>query len=187
MQHVANAPAGPRLPFVPCDAPVATQISRGGLAAWRVNRILPHIELNVETALQISDLAAVARFSVSHFARAFRVSFGQPPHAYVMARRIERAKRLLLSKEPIALVEVALHCGLSDQAHLCRMFRKLVGESPAAWRRKYWSPMTDYRSSESSTATCHPNTRRGSNGAGFSTVGTHTDNSVEEQGRCLLV
>ena len=142
MQQLAIAPAGTDRPFLPQDAPVARHVSRGGLAAWQVKQSLLHIEMNVETALQVSDLAALARLSVSHFARAFRVSFGQPPHTYVMARRIERAKRLLLSGKPIPLVEVALCCGLSDQAHLSRMFRKLVGESPAAWRRQYWSPMT---------------------------------------------
>jgi AraC family transcriptional regulator len=146
MLHLANVPAGTELPHLPRDAAVARPVASGSLAAWQVKRVLLHIEMNLETALQVSDLAAIARFSVSHFARAFRVSFGQPPHTYVMARRIERAKRLLLSEKPLALAEIALCCGLSDQAHLSRMFRKLVGESPAAWRRQYWSPTPVYRS-----------------------------------------
>jgi AraC-like DNA-binding protein len=98
-------------------------------------------------------LAAVARLSVSHFSRAFRVSFGQPPHGYVMSRRIEKAKRLILSNEPMSLAQVALSCGLSDQAHLSRMFRNLVGESPTAWRRRYWSPIKIYRPSNAASAT----------------------------------
>jgi AraC family transcriptional regulator len=105
-----------------------------------------YIEANLETALQVTELAAIAQLSVSHFSRAFRISFGQPPHSYVMAQRIEKAKRLILSDERITLAEVALSCGLSDQAHLCRMFRKLVGVTPAAWRRTYRLPIAAHES-----------------------------------------
>jgi AraC family transcriptional regulator len=112
----------------------------GGLAAWQVNRVRAYIEANLETPLKALDLATTTRLSVSHFSRAFRISFGQSPHAYVMIRRAERAKRLMLLDDPIPLAEIALRCGLSDQAHLSRLFRKIVGDSPATWRRRYWSP-----------------------------------------------
>jgi AraC family transcriptional regulator len=144
MTHLANAPATARIPLLllPYSTPVPHPVSSGSLAAWQVRCTLLHIEANLETTLQASELARITQLSVSHFSRAFRISFGQPPHTYVMARRIEKAKRLILSDERIPLAEVALSCGLSDQAHLCRMFRKLVGVTPAAWRRKYWSPIT---------------------------------------------
>jgi AraC family transcriptional regulator len=139
---LANVPAAAELPNISNSTPVPNPVSRGGLAAWQAKRTMLHIETRLETALHSSELAAIAQLSVSHFSRAFRVSFGQPPHNFVMGRRIEKAKRLILSDERITLAEVALSCGLSDQAHLSRMFRKLVGTSPAAWRRRYWSPMT---------------------------------------------
>jgi AraC family transcriptional regulator len=142
MTHLTNAMPSTGRPFVSHTPPVPNPVSRGSLAAWQIRCILPHIENNLETALQATELAAIAQLSVSHFSRAFRVSFGQPPHTYIMGRRIEKAKRLIMSDERVTLAEIALSCGLSDQAHLCRMFRKLVGVTPAAWRRRCWSPMT---------------------------------------------
>jgi AraC-like DNA-binding protein len=142
MTHLANAMPSIRQSFLPQSLPVPNPVSPGSLAAWQVNRTLLHIETSLEATLTASELAAIAHLSVSHFSRAFKVSFGQPPHTYVMARRIEKAKRLILSGEPLTLAEIALSCGLSDQAHLCRMFRKLVGVSPAAWRRRHWPPMS---------------------------------------------
>lgn len=143
MTQLANAMLSTGRSFLSESPPVPNPISSGSLAAWQVKRTLLHIETSLEATLTASELAAVAHLSVSHFSRAFRVSFGQPPHSYVMARRIEKAKRLILSGERTTLAEIALSCGLSDQAHLCRMFRKLVGVSPAAWRRMHWAPMSD--------------------------------------------
>jgi AraC-like DNA-binding protein len=66
--------------------------------------------------------------------RAFRESFGAPPHTYLMRRRMERAQDLMLSTET-SIGQIALDCGFADQSHLTRLFHKIVGESPAAWRR----------------------------------------------------
>jgi AraC family transcriptional regulator len=122
------------------DVPIAHRVLCGGLATWQVNRVRAYIEENLEAPLRTSDLAATTRLSVGHFSRAFRMSFGRPPHAYVMIRRTEKAKHLMLLDDPIPLAEIALRCGMSDQAHLSRLFRKIVGDSPAIWRRRYWSP-----------------------------------------------
>jgi AraC-like DNA-binding protein len=66
--------------------------------------------------------------------RAFRESFGCPPHAYLMRRRMECAQGLMLTTNT-PLGQIALECGLADQSHLSRLFHKFVGETPAAWRR----------------------------------------------------
>jgi AraC family transcriptional regulator len=153
MTHLSTAQTGTEPLSLPQGASVPNAMSSGSLAAWQVKCMRLHIGMNLEATLQASELAAVARLSVSYFSRAFRVSFGQPPHAYVMSRRIEKAKRLILSNEPMSLAQVALSCGLSDQAHLSRMFRNLVGESPSGWRRRNWSPIAIYRPSEAATAT----------------------------------
>jgi AraC family transcriptional regulator len=142
MTHLANAMPLTGRSFHLQNPPVPNPVSPGSLAAWQVKHTLLHIESSLETTLSASELAAIVHLSVSHFQRAFKVSFGQPPHTYVLARRIEKAKHLILSGERMTLAEIALSCGLSDQAHLCRMFRKLVGESPAAWRRRHWPPMS---------------------------------------------
>jgi AraC family transcriptional regulator len=122
------------------DVPVAHHVMCGGLATWQVNRVRAYVEENLEKPLKTSDLAAATRLSAGHFSRAFRMSFGRSPHAYVMIRRTEKAKHLMLLDDPVPLAEIALRCGLSDQAHLSRLFRKIVGDSPATWRRRYWSP-----------------------------------------------
>lgn len=126
--------------FAPLALPVPKTFAPGSLMAWQADRVLAHIETYIEMPLRAAELAALVRLSSSYFFRAFKVSFGQSPHAYVLCRRVERAKRLILSAEPPSLAEIALNCGLSDQAHLSRVFLKLVGESPSAWRKKYRAP-----------------------------------------------
>jgi AraC family transcriptional regulator len=153
MTPMLNAPTGTELRLPPQLASVADQVPAGGLAAWQMKRVAAHIEANLETQLHALELAAVTRLSISHFSRAFRVNFGKSPHAYVMFRRVERAKSLILSDRQIPLVEVALSCGLSDQAHLSRVFRKIVGESPGAWRRRNWWPGMAYPASRSIATT----------------------------------
>jgi AraC family transcriptional regulator len=110
-----------------------------GLAPWQVRRVLAHIEANLGSSLQNKDLAAVARLSTYHFAVSFRHSVGASPHGYIMRRRVERAQGLMLSTDK-PLCEIAVECGLSDQPHLTRLFRRLVGDSPAAWRRARANP-----------------------------------------------
>jgi AraC-like DNA-binding protein len=107
---------------------------RGGLSPWQIRKVTSHIEAHLDRPIRNEDLAAVVRLNPSHFGRAFRNSFGEPPHEYVIRRRVERAQGLMLSTDA-PLSEIALDCGLADQAHLSRLFRRLVGETPRAWRR----------------------------------------------------
>ena len=113
---------------------VATKPGCGGLAPWQIRRVTTYMDDNLADSIRCEDLARVTRLSVSHFMRAFRESFGAPAHAFLMRRRMERAQGLMLTTDT-ALGQIALECGLADQSHLTRLFRKLVGESPAAWRR----------------------------------------------------
>jgi AraC family transcriptional regulator len=107
---------------------------RGGLAPRQKRRVIAHIEANLSEPLTCSMLAELVGLSTSYFNRAFKSSFGRSPHSYLIWRRLERAQDMLLATdEPIS--QIALACGMADQCHLCRLFRKLVGESPAAWRR----------------------------------------------------
>jgi AraC-like DNA-binding protein len=111
-----------------------TEQPRGGLSPWQVRKVICHIEAHLDRSIRNEDLAALARLNPSHFGRAFRNSFGEPPHEYVIRRRVERAQGLMLSTDA-SLSEIALDCGLADQSHLTRLFRRIVGESPRAWRR----------------------------------------------------
>jgi AraC-like DNA-binding protein len=131
-----------RARLVPATADsVATRPGCGGLAPWQMRRVATYIDANLADSIRCDDMARVTRLSVSHFMRAFRESFGAPAHAFLMRRRMERAQGLMLTTDT-TLGQIALECGLADQSHLTRLFRKLVGESPAAWRRArmYRSP-----------------------------------------------
>ena len=119
-------------------APASTQV-RGGLAPWQVRKVIAHIETNLDSAIRSEDLATIVRLNPCHFSRAFRNSFGESPLEYVIRRRMERAQDLMLSTNA-PLSQIALDCGLADQAHFSRMFRRIVGESPRIWRRARISP-----------------------------------------------
>jgi AraC-like DNA-binding protein len=129
-----DAEIAAKAPLVPTADLAATQPGRGGLAPWQVRRVAMYMEGNLAVSIRCEDLARVTRLSVSHFMRAFRESFGAPPHTYLMRRRMERAQDLMLSTET-TIGQIALDCGFADQSHLTRLFHKIVGESPAAWRR----------------------------------------------------
>jgi AraC-like DNA-binding protein len=107
---------------------------RGGLAPWRIRRVTTYIEANLDATIGIKDLAALVKLSYFHFCRAFRGSFGETPHGYLMRRRVERAQGLMLTTNS-SLGEIAAECGCADQAHFTKLFHRFVGESPAAWRR----------------------------------------------------
>jgi AraC family transcriptional regulator len=116
------------------ETPIAPALARGGLTLRQKQRLQLYVEQHLNRAISLTELAQLVGLSYSHFCRAFRQSFDQPPLAYVRSRRVERAKELMLSS-PVPLSLIALECGLSDQAALCKIFRRATGEAPAAWRR----------------------------------------------------
>lgn len=107
---------------------------RGGFAAWQLNRVIDHIETHLTEKITGSELAGLIDVSVGQLFRAFKVSVGVPPFHYIAQRRVELACRIMrTSDEPLS--QVAIACGLCDQSHFCRVFRRATGLSPAAWRR----------------------------------------------------
>ena len=110
-----------------------------GLAAWQAKRVRLYIETNLAKRLHITELADAVNLSASHFCRAFKRTFGVTAHLYVMRRRVVRAQRLMLTSVE-ALSSIAVSCGMSDQSHLTRWFARVVGETPAAWRRARFEP-----------------------------------------------
>jgi AraC-like DNA-binding protein len=80
----------------------------------------------------LAELAERVGASPTHLVRSFAARFGVPPHAYVVGRRVEAARRLLLDGRPPA--EVAASVGFHDQAHLTRHFRRHVGTTPGRYR-----------------------------------------------------
>ncbi len=116
--------------------------TRPGLAVWQRRKIERFIDQNLETSIAIDDLARLVSLSYSYFSRAFKDSFGLPPHAYVIKKRVDRAKTLVNATSE-SLSQIALLCGFADQAHFCRRFREHVGITPAAWRRLRFSPLAE--------------------------------------------
>jgi len=107
---------------------------RGGLAAWRLHLLIDYIETHLAERITSQDLADRIDISVGQLFRAFRVSVGSSPFHYIIGRRVELACELMkTTREPLS--QVAIACGLCDQSHLCRVFRRALGMSPAAWRR----------------------------------------------------
>lgn len=106
----------------------------GGLAPWQVSRVRKYIEENLSESISLDELAQLIRLSTSYFSAAFKVSFEMSPHNYIVSRRVEHAKHRMANSND-SLSEIALDCGLSDQAHLSRIFRRATGTTPSAWRR----------------------------------------------------
>jgi AraC family transcriptional regulator len=115
---------------------------RGGLTRWQMRKVKAHIDANIGARIPCGELAELVRLSIGHFFRAFRVSFGASPQSYIMRQRMLRAKMLMLtSNEPLTVI--AMTCGLCDQAHFSRAFRRAVGVSPKHWRREHGSTINE--------------------------------------------
>ena len=93
------------------------------------------IRENLETGITLAQLAGEVGLSPSHFETLFRRSTGLSPHQYLIRCRVERA-RDLLGDGTVTLSQVAARCGFSDQSHLGRHFKRLVGMTPGAYRRR---------------------------------------------------
>lgn len=117
---------------------VCHKAMRSGLLGWQTRRIRDYIEAHIGEQIRVSDLSGIVQRSEAHFARAFKRSFGQTPHSYLVRRRLEQASHLMLASDT-SISDIAVACGFSDQAHLCNHFRRSYGRSPAAWRRETWA------------------------------------------------
>jgi AraC family transcriptional regulator len=105
----------------------------GGLSHSQCRLLAQYFDENLDRNISLAELAGVVELSEFHFARKFRTEFGCPPHAYVMRKRIERAKAQL-ARRNIPLKLVAASSGFSDQSHMTRLFRRLLGVTPAEYR-----------------------------------------------------
>jgi AraC family transcriptional regulator len=113
----------------------ASGSARGGLAPWQKRKLDRYLRENFKRGIGLGELAREAKLSVSHFCRAFKKSFGDTPHAHVLRLRLELARKLMLTTDD-PLSRIALSCGLADQAHLSKLFRRTFHDTPNAWRRR---------------------------------------------------
>ena len=109
---------------------------KGGLAAHQRRQLVDNIEQRLAEPLSIGQLAAQCALSPYHFARMFRESFGVPPHQYLLARRLARARELLRNSS-LPLGEVALACGFASASHFTNRFKQNLGGTPGEYRAAF--------------------------------------------------
>jgi len=107
---------------------------RGGLAAWQQRIVDDYIEEHLAEQISLASLAQLVRLSPYYFCRAFKQSFGMPPHRYHNSRRIERAKALL-ARPVSSVTTVGFTVGFGETSSFSAAFRKTVGCTPTAYRR----------------------------------------------------
>jgi AraC-like DNA-binding protein len=118
------------------DPPTASEVPNesGRLLAWQARKVRDYIDSHITGTVLVADLCALLQRSKAHFSRSFKRTFGESPHAFLVRRRVELAAQYMLTTDA-ALSDIALQCGFTDQAHLCKHFRHAMGQTPAAWRR----------------------------------------------------
>ncbi|KVE24261.1 AraC family transcriptional regulator [Burkholderia singularis] len=95
-------------------------------------------ELLVEKAdlgVSIEEIASACDLSRGYFIRAFSRTTGRTPHQWLLEQRVIRARQLI-ETTGMTLAEIAAACGFADQSHLNRVFARIVGHPPGAWRRE---------------------------------------------------
>jgi AraC family transcriptional regulator len=107
---------------------------KGGLAAWQQRIVTAYIEEHLSEQVSLAILARLARLSTFHFCRAFKQSFGVPPHRYHTNRRVERAK-LMLAERKHSVTEIGLAVGFSETSSFTAVFRKITGQTPSRYHR----------------------------------------------------
>jgi AraC family transcriptional regulator len=115
-------------------APRVQAPSRGGLASWQQRAVAAYIEEHLADQISLATLARLIGLSPHHFCRAFKQSFGLPPHRYHTSRRIECAK-VLLAKPAPSVTDIALTLGFNETSSFSAVFRKTTGFSPTAYHR----------------------------------------------------
>ena len=109
--------------------------AKGGLTPKQMSRVLAYIETHIREDIGVDDLAAIVGLSAHYFAEMFKKTIGVTPYRYVLNQRVERAKALLKQgKLPVA--KIADTAGFSSHAQFSSHFRKIVGITPAQFRRE---------------------------------------------------
>jgi AraC family transcriptional regulator len=100
---------------------------------WQERRAKEYMASRLTQGVTLEAVARACGMSRSHFARTFKRSTGMAPFEWMRHERINRAKQMLKGSDT-PLICVAVECGFTDQSHFTRVFTKLVGTTPRAWR-----------------------------------------------------
>jgi AraC family transcriptional regulator len=125
--HLIRHVSAPRQP---------THRRAGTLPRAKLRAVVEYIEEHLDAGPTLEQMAAIARLSPNYFACQFNRATGLPPHQYVIARRVERAKQLLQTESDFSLAEIAASAGFSDQSQFSHHFKRLIGVTPGQFRTR---------------------------------------------------
>ncbi len=109
------------------------QLATGGMSTARLSRVVNYIEENLGQNIGLTILAELAGLSVHHFSEVFKSELGIAPYHFIIARRIHRAKEMLIASEA-SIAEISADLGFSGQSHFTEHFRRLTGVTPMRFR-----------------------------------------------------
>lgn len=112
---------------------IENRVHIGGLSARARRQISEYLEANLTERVCLREMAAVAQLSASHFARAFRATFGVSPHQYVVNLRLMQARQWVISSD-LPLDHIARAVGFSNNSHLTAAMRRHFGTTPSQLR-----------------------------------------------------
>ena len=107
----------------------------GGLSPYQKQQAIDFIQTYLTQDVGLKKISELTNLSQFHFVRQFKKSVGTTPHQYVMQQRVEMAKQLL-KQQDLAIADIALDCGFSNQSHLGRVFKRHVGTTPKKYREE---------------------------------------------------
>jgi AraC family transcriptional regulator len=107
---------------------------KGGLSPNVTRMVCDFIHANYYRQIYLAELATLAQLSEYHFCRMFKASMAQTPQEYLIVVRVEQVKQQMMTVH-LTLADIALQCGFSNQSHMGRYFKKVVGISPSEYRR----------------------------------------------------
>ncbi|WP_256091077.1 helix-turn-helix domain-containing protein [Nostoc sp. KVJ20] len=99
------------------------------LTHTRLQQAIEYVHAHLDRDLSLAEIAGVVNISPTYFANLFKGATGISPHQYVVQQRVEWAKLLLL-KTNLSIADIALQVGFSNQSHLTRHFKRLIGVTP---------------------------------------------------------
>jgi AraC family transcriptional regulator len=117
------------------DVTISSAKFRGGLSPWQMRTASGFLEAHLDGNIGLRQVAEACELSVSHFARAFKITFRKSPHKWLTERRVDKAADLMMNSR-LPLADIAARCGFGDQSALNRSFKRIHGLSPAIWRRR---------------------------------------------------
>jgi AraC family transcriptional regulator len=115
---------------------VQDEATPGALSPWQLRRVLDFLSAHLSEDPTVAELARECGLSSGYFSRAFRCTTGVTPHQWLIGKRVERARQLLLGNG-LGLADIALVCGFVDQSHFTRVFAKFEGDTPGRWRQRH--------------------------------------------------